>query len=373
MVAEWLCAGRLNSEKGHDLRSGSTWVKPVSSDGLVRWYACDEGSGTTLHNRSSSGGEEGLPCSSHDECGEGLFCAVECFTGNGCNRFSLLEDVCQPCSECHYPSDSVTDSCSVCGPGGSQSQTVSAVFSEAGQGAASASPTWVVDSLPGGRPRYVLEFAGDSYAVASGLGLPSGDAARSLLGWFKVTAPDSNVNGPFGWGTGHECGSSWYIWIAGSGDANLDYWCHEEGVNPVADSSDFHHTWLHLAITWDGHENRVYKNGIFAKRGTPDERPATPSGADGSQFIIGGNPGVTSSGHEEFFHGRVADIAIYSRALSEDEIRTWYNNGKGNVSLSGGGCTHEPFFQHGEHMFECKVYNHFYARVCALALQLQTL
>ena len=52
-------------------------------------------------------GRQGDSCSSHADCGAGLFCAIECFT-RGCHQGV---NVCQPCWECESPNDSVTRSC----------------------------------------------------------------------------------------------------------------------------------------------------------------------------------------------------------------------------------------------------------------------
>jgi len=76
----------------------------------------DLGSGSGSGSGSGAG-YEGDACYSHDECWEGLFCSVECFTGIGCNRGERSDGVCQPCSECQIPEFSVTGSCSVCQTG----------------------------------------------------------------------------------------------------------------------------------------------------------------------------------------------------------------------------------------------------------------
>ena len=123
--------------------------------------------------------------------------------------------------------------------------------------------------------------------------------------------------------------SSWYIWIMGRGNANLDYWGVEEGCNPAAEAKDFHEKWLHLALTWDGKENTAYKNGEVGNKGPPSEMPNTPSAETNEKvkFILGGNTGVASPNHKQFFCGNVANIAVYDRALSADEVRQIYETG----------------------------------------------
>ena len=53
-------------------------------------------------------------CTSHDDCGEGLFCASECFTGS-CSASDDSPSHCQPCAECHSDADSFDGSCAACG------------------------------------------------------------------------------------------------------------------------------------------------------------------------------------------------------------------------------------------------------------------
>ena len=53
-------------------------------------------------------------CTSHDDCGEGLFCASECFTGV-CPSSDDSSSHCQPCAECRSDADSFDGSCAACG------------------------------------------------------------------------------------------------------------------------------------------------------------------------------------------------------------------------------------------------------------------
>ena len=57
-------------------------------------------------------------CSSDSDCGEGSFCAIECFTG-GCGDGSVeagtVGQFCQPCDECQMLEDSISGNCDACG------------------------------------------------------------------------------------------------------------------------------------------------------------------------------------------------------------------------------------------------------------------
>ncbi len=72
--------------------------------------------------------------------------------------------------------------------------------------------------------------------------------------------------------------------------------------------------WVHIAATWDGATVRFYINGI--------EDPVTqefsnPLGVTDESLIIGSDP----PGQNEWFHGKLDEIRIYNRALSESEIQ----------------------------------------------------
>jgi hypothetical protein len=60
-----------------------------------------------------------IPCGDHSDCFAGLFCGIECWTGQCGVDGSVVEytfgQYCQPCVECELDSDSVSGSCDICG------------------------------------------------------------------------------------------------------------------------------------------------------------------------------------------------------------------------------------------------------------------
>jgi hypothetical protein len=74
-------------------------------------------------------------------------------------------------------------------------------------------------------------------------------------------------------------------------------------------------TWTHLAVTYDGSNARLYVDGALA-----DTKPITGSfGDDTTPLILGGNgnEGIIS----ERFPGRIDEIVLYNRALTDAEVR----------------------------------------------------
>jgi hypothetical protein len=59
-----------------------------------------------------------VTCQAHDDCGTGMFCGVECWTGacgaDGAVPESRRGRFCQPCAECEMEEDAVDGSCAVC-------------------------------------------------------------------------------------------------------------------------------------------------------------------------------------------------------------------------------------------------------------------
>ena len=69
--------------------------------------------------------------------------------------------------------------------------------------------------------------------------------------------------------------------------------------------------WIHLACTWDGTTCRLFIDGELSKEGSD-----TPiRGPDDHDFVIGG----TGAGHTKF-KGKIDELRIYNRALSESEV-----------------------------------------------------
>jgi hypothetical protein len=70
-------------------------------------------------------------------------------------------------------------------------------------------------------------------------------------------------------------------------------------------------TWTHLALTYDGSAISLYVNGV---RVSTKQASGTIQSTS-SPLWIGGN-----SPYGEYFNGRIDDVRIYNRALSQAEI-----------------------------------------------------
>jgi len=75
-------------------------------------------------------------------------------------------------------------------------------------------------------------------------------------------------------------------------------------------------TWYHAAVTSDLQTINLYLNGELEV-----SSPATPENNDGSHITIAAFKNISGA----WFTGRLDEVRIYERALSEDEIRSIYN------------------------------------------------
>ena len=75
-------------------------------------------------------------------------------------------------------------------------------------------------------------------------------------------------------------------------------------------------TWVHVASTYDGVRQRIYINGVFASSRQQTGTLATSNGA----LRMGGN-----LVYGEFFQGRIDEVRIYSRMLTDLEIQADMN------------------------------------------------
>jgi len=107
----------------------------------------------------------------------------------------------------------------------------------------------------------------------------------------------------------------------------LAYWYIGDGSNHCSAGLDAGR-WSHLVGTFDGERLRLYVNGALAMERQSKFREI-PHGAD---FFIGcfrGDPSADDANYSQdgFFKGKIADVRVYARAMSEEEIAAQYEAG----------------------------------------------
>jgi hypothetical protein len=96
--------------------------------------------------------------------------------------------------------------------------------------------------------------------------------------------------------------------------------CESEGLRP--------RTWYHVVAVWNGIEQRLYVDGVLAAK-IPNDRlvlDATSIGVDHGARL--GTQAKAASRAGRYFQGLIDEVAIFNRALSEDEIQVLFQLGK---------------------------------------------
>jgi len=101
-------------------------------------------------------------------------------------------------------------------------------------GQSDAGITFASDTPYGSKPRSVFNFNGNGRARGPADGLPGGADIRTIVGWVKNTGSWGGY--AFGYGKGGSCNNAFFIYAGHS--ITLDYWCVDEGINPIMKDSD---------------------------------------------------------------------------------------------------------------------------------------
>lgn len=132
------------------------------------------------------------------------------------------------------------------------------------------------------------------------------------------------------WGTSSRCVVSsfqdynagwWFRQEAGSTPRWL--YVHNGGGIFMATGPIVKNEWMHIAVTYDGTTVRLYANGQQTWTSTTTPKPNTFG-----PLKIGG-----SSAPDGYFDGGLDEVAIYSKALSVDQLKLHYEVGRTNIAV----------------------------------------
>ena len=168
--------------------------------------------------------------------------------------------------------------------------------------------TWVKDDKVS-----ALQFDGvDNYVVSSSNGLPTGNKPRTISVWLKTLSGNVVI---IGYGkpdlSQYSC-----LYLGSDGGFAMGFWSNDCASGIAVNDG----RWHHLVGTFDGDVVKTYVDG---KAG--NTRQTTAETAVGTSLYIGqsGNSGA-------WFKGLINEVAIYDRALTEDEIKAYYDKIKDN-------------------------------------------
>ncbi|NOU16999.1 MAG: LamG domain-containing protein [Bacteroidales bacterium] len=165
----------------------------------------------------------------------------------------------------------------------------------------------------------------DDHIVGSATNLPTDERTVSL--WFNANNLDSYPV-LFGYG-GNNCGTSWLMFILNPevpGNYQFQSHCHVNLLNGLYDNEPINR-WIHYTVSTNSSGTRMYING---KEISSNSTFVNNTFVANKEYYIGTcvNPSGIGGMHCYYLNGKVDDIRIYNRALSEQEIQALYNEGK---------------------------------------------
>ena len=141
------------------------------------------------------------------------------------------------------------------------------------------------------------------------------------MGWVRVDQVSQHWASPFSYGPGGTA-KNFMLNICNDFKSRINLWGAVESNEGLIEN-DYRPfgVWKHYAVTSDGTNLLAYVNGVLLYQGTFLITPQTGL----SDFHIG----VESNGSgTHIFYGAVAEIAVFDRALTQDEITNVVNGGK---------------------------------------------
>ncbi|MBU2437483.1 MAG: DUF2341 domain-containing protein, partial [Candidatus Omnitrophica bacterium] len=163
-----------------------------------------------------------------------------------------------------------------------------------------------------------LDFDGvDDYVETSSTSFPTGTGARSLELWFKAANLSGNIV-LAGYG-GQAANNTFYLVYIGS-TQKLYVGNIGGGDTPGTSQTISTNVWYHAVITYDGNIAKIYLNGY--EEGSAVRSFSTTLTNFGIGQMI---PPIAN----HYFNGLIDEVAIYNRALSAEEVKDRYNQGRG--------------------------------------------
>ncbi|MCP4119753.1 MAG: hypothetical protein GY737_31010 [Desulfobacteraceae bacterium] len=173
---------------------------------------------------------------------------------------------------------------------------------------------------------YYFDGIDDYITVLDSLDLRLNNTDFTLSAWIYETNRNSSYQDAILVKRGYGNQNGWFWSIRGSLDYELDdigkaHYHVSGGYDPSAKSTQkiVLNSWTHLLVKYrcDDQTINIYINGVLDN--TVYSIPS-PNPTNASKLMIGADSHVNETDRKYHFHGKIDDIAIYNRALSEEEI-----------------------------------------------------
>jgi len=158
----------------------------------------------------------------------------------------------------------------------------------------------------------ILTFNGSNQYISFSLptNIPIGNSNYTISVWFN--AASLGTNGFVGWGN---YGSGNQVNAFRLGGSNiLNYWW---GNDLGAAASITINTWYNAVARFDGTNRQIWVNNVMVGQDTPGSSHNVPNA---------NNLRIGSTNNGEYFNGKISNVEIYNRAISDSEIAQIYNN-----------------------------------------------
>jgi len=162
---------------------------------------------------------------------------------------------------------------------------------------------------------------------ASASGLPQGNSAFSVSAWFNYSTLAAG-NYVTAWGL---IGSNKVNWLGvnrvsgTTGKVCHAFYGNDLCGNTVTLSKN---TWYHVVVTYNSTTRKIYLNGVQDASANPSSVPAV----SGSVLDIGMN-----TDYDWPFTGKIDEVRIYGRELSQSEVTELYQQGQMKINSSQSG------------------------------------
>ncbi len=83
--------------------------------------------------------------------------------------------------------------------------------------------------------------------------------------------------------------------------------------------------WQHIAVTYDGKDIKTYVNGILDSDKIFSGQIISPKSPD---LILGGKENIVDFSKTNLYKGALKDVHIYNRALTIEEIKKSFDEGR---------------------------------------------
>jgi len=164
----------------------------------------------------------------------------------------------------------------------------------------------------------VLTFNGSQYiSFSSPTNIPIGNSNYTISVWFNTNTLGGNGFVGWGnWGSGNQVNA-----IRLGGSNILNYWW---GNDLAAAASITTNTWYNAVARFDGTNRQIWVNNVMVGQDTPGSGHNVPNA---------NNMRIGSTNNGEYFNGKISNVGIYDRALSDSEIGDIFNNLKSRFGL----------------------------------------